>query len=207
MSIPHHSGVGVSTAIAIKTPEHGTGSSDGRRRKVQQGLWERLFCSDCEQFFNGLDHPFFRFWTSPGRFPAVVSQPFLRVRGVDYENTRKFLLSVLWRAHVASSEALSAVELGPHADWIRNVLRSPRGQSLGNDYPIYCYILRDPDTGGIATKTVLTPVRTRTQGQWNYQMAFLGCAWEGIRVQPTATPTGVVHAESERHYRHAHSRL
>ena len=66
-----------SRALALSAP------MDGDVR-YNRGSGSALFCSDCEQFFNGLDHPFFRFWTSPGQFPAVVSQPFLRVRGVDY---------------------------------------------------------------------------------------------------------------------------
>lgn len=155
-------------------------SSDGKqRRKVQQGLRERLFCLDCERFFNELDHPFHRFWSSPSRFSALGNQPFLKIVDVDYETTRDFLLSVLWRAHVASSEVVSAVNLGPHAERIRTILCTGWGGCVSNnDYPIYCYLLRSPETGGIATQLVLTPVRTRTKGQWNYEMAFLGCAWK-----------------------------
>lgn len=162
-------------------------SEERRYRKVQQGLWERLFCSDCEQFFNRLDQPFHRFWAGPDRFPRVFEKPFIVVDGIDYKLTRRFLLSVLWRAHVATSPAVSAVNLGPHADRIRCILRKRQGDTVEGRYPIFCYALQDPKTGAPATRLVLTPVRTRTQGRWNYKVAFLGCAWD-IFVSNQAPP-------------------
>jgi len=160
-----------SRAIAIN-------SEDRRQRKVQQGLREYLFCFDCEQFFKRIEEPFLRFWGVRSRFPETLSQPFVSIRGIDYENTKKFLLSVLWRAHVATNAVLSAVTLGPHADRIRSILRPDADEEVDDGYPIYGYALRDPDTGGLARRLVLTPAKTRTEGQWNYMVAFLGCAWK-----------------------------
>lgn len=155
-------------------------SEDRRRRTVQQGLWERLFCVDCEQFFNRFDYPFHTFWAAPKRFPAVLNEPFVKISGIDYEITSSFLLSVLWRAHVANHKALSGVTLGPHADRIREILQNPDAAAAfpRSRYPIFGYVLYDPECGGIANRIVLTPARTRTDGQWNYLVAFLGCLWK-----------------------------
>ncbi len=162
-----------SRAIAIS-------SEDGRRSKVQSGLWEHLFCEDCETLFNRrFDQPFHRFWSSPRRFPLNLSNTLaIKISGIDHETTRRFLLSVLWRAHVSTKPILSAVKLGPHADRIRHLLVADPGAALDDGYPIYCGALRDPDTGGLARELVFTPARTRTNGQWNYDMAFLGCCWK-----------------------------
>jgi hypothetical protein len=45
-------------------------------------------------------------------------------------------------------------------------------------YPTYCYLLRDPETRGVAKGLVLTPSKKRTEGHWNYDLAFLGCGWK-----------------------------
>jgi hypothetical protein len=58
---------------------------------------------------------------------------------------------------------------------------------VDDGYPMFCYVLRDPDGGAVANRLVLTPVRTRTEGQWNYLVAFLGCAWQ-IFVSGQAPP-------------------
>jgi hypothetical protein len=153
------------------------GSEDRQRRTVQVGLREYLFCRCCEQFFQKIEDPFFLFWSAAGRFPVVLDQLFVRVSGIDYENTRKFLLSILWRAHVATKPVFTAVNLGPHADRIRNILVADAGAGIDDDYPIFCRALRDPDTGGLAKELVLTPARMRLEGRWNYEVAFLGCLW------------------------------
>ena len=160
-------------------------SESGRRRKVQVGVRERLFCSNCEKFFNRIEEPFLTFWRSRDRFPEILDKPYIEIAGIDYENSKKFLLSVLWRAHVAAGEIFSAVDLGPHAE---KILRLVQGDSENQDpYPTYSFVLRDPDTGGLADRCVVTPARKRTSGQLNYEMAFLGCAWK-IFVSSSAPP-------------------
>ena len=106
------------------------------------------------------------------------------MKGFDYDITRRFLLSILWRAHVAQNPVLSAVRLGPHAQKILGIVS---GQETPDDYPIFGYLLRDPATGRVARRLVLTPARTKTDGQWNYLMAFYGCLWK-IFVSRQAAP-------------------
>lgn len=152
-------------------------SEDRKRRVVQQGMKEPLFCLECEGKFNRLETPFAQFWREPSRFPTTLDGLLaLQVHGIDYDNTRRLLLSILWRAHVAQNPVLSAVRLGPHAD---NILEIFSGSSSSDDrYPIFGYLLRDPASGGVARRLVLTPARTKTDGQWNYVMAFYGCLWK-----------------------------
>jgi hypothetical protein len=153
-------------------------SEDRIRRPVQQGLKEPLFCLDCEGKFNRLETPFVRFWKTPNRFPSMLDRTLaVRVDGVDYDNTTKVLLSILWRAHVADAPALSAVRLGPHANKIRAIFMAETRVSP-DDYPIFGFVLRDRSTGGVDRRLVLTPARTKTDGQWNYLMAFFGCLWK-----------------------------
>jgi len=152
-------------------------SEDRKRRVVQQGMKEPLFCLECEGKFNRFETPFARFWGKPNRFPSSLEGLLaVRVDGIDYDNTRKVLLSILWRAHVAENPVLSAVKLGRHADRMLAIFSGPN--SAADDYPMFCYALRDPATGGVARQLVLTPAKTKTDGQWNYLIAFYGCLWK-----------------------------
>ncbi len=152
-------------------------SEDLRQHIVQVGLREHLFCYDCEKYFERIERPFLRFWGAPSRFPAILKQPFFSVSGIDYENTWKLLLSVIWRAHVAALPVLSAVELGPHAETIRCILQDKPAAATADDYPIYGCLLRDPATSALV-KFVVTPAKTRIDGHWGYVVAFLGCYWQ-----------------------------
>jgi len=140
---------------------------------------ELMFCVECEGKFNRLETPFARFWREASRFPTSLDGLLaVQIDGIDYDNTRKLLLSILWRAHVAQNPVLRAVKLGPHADKILAIVSGAGGASSADEYPIFGYLLRDPATGGVARSLVLTPARTKTDGQWNYLMAFYGCLWK-----------------------------
>jgi len=119
-----------------------------------------------------------RFWSDPSRRPDHLNKACVEVQGIDPVATRDFLLSVLWRAHVARGHAFSAVDLGPHSDRILAILRNGSENLTRDPYAVFGYVLREPQTTDVADRLVLTPVKTRTAGQWNYVMAFLGYAWQ-----------------------------
>jgi len=153
-------------------------SSPGRKRKkVQVGHREYLLCPDCEAHFESIERRFLDFWSAGERFPSELSKQYVEVSGADFVNTSLFLLSVLWRGHVAKNEMLSSVDLGPHLTPIRTLLSQPDAGILVN-YPMYGFALRDPDTKSLARWFVFTPIRCRTEGIWNYELGLLGCAWK-----------------------------
>lgn len=149
----------------------------GRPRTVQIGTREYLLCRGCEDLLNRrFDQPFHRFWSRPERFPEFLGDKRkVKISGIDASMTRNFLLSVLWRAH-ASQRELPGIDLGSHAERIRNILLAEPPAELDRDYPTYGYVLRDPKTGGLITY-VLTPASNRHEGARYYCMAFLGCYW------------------------------
>lgn len=54
---------------------------------------------------------------------------------IDYTKTKLFLLSILWRSHLTKRPKFSSIDLGPHADKIRDMIwNSNPGSFL--DYPI-----------------------------------------------------------------------
>lgn len=143
---------------------------------VQTGVWQYMFCQACEDFFNKIETPFLNRWRRPDSLPSNLDRPFVELRDLDYEVTKRFLLSVLWRAHVSSRPEVVAVDLGSHADRIRALLdsASPIPETA---YPVFGYVLRHTD-GSRNDRIVSTPVKTRTDGHWNYLIIFLSCAWK-----------------------------
>lgn len=151
--------------------------SDGSpARPIQQGIWEYLFCRSCEDFFQALETPFLRFWRHPRTLPLRYSSIAIRVAGVDYGNVKRFLLSVLWRAHVSTRSEFAGVNLGPHADRIDRLLREDC-LIAPETYPIFGYALKNVETEGPDAKVLVTPARFRVDGHSSFVIAFLGVAW------------------------------
>ncbi len=178
------------TATALVSPHF-------REHPVQKGLWEHLLCRVCEDHFERIETSFRRYWGDTARFPAKLDAPFLRFSGFDYESTAKFLISVVWRAHVAKHRVLSAVDLGPHAEPMRSILRPGSIGSVGKTYTAVGYVLRDPLEGGLADCLVLSPRRGRLEGRWNYEFALLGILWlVFVSTPPETVPTSCRLGES-----------
>jgi hypothetical protein len=142
---------------------------------VQTGVWQYMFCQACEDFFNKIETPFLNRWRRPDSLPSNLYRPFVELSGLDYEVTKRFLLSVLWRAHVSSRPEVVAVDIGSHADRIRALLDSP-SPIPETTYPVFGYVLRNAD-GSRNDRIVSTPAKTRTDGHWNYLIVRLSCAW------------------------------
>jgi hypothetical protein len=112
------------------------------------------------------------------QFGVEPIAPYVTVTGIDYENTTKFLLSILWRAHVADHEVLRAVDLGSEADRIRDIVNATVGTIGTVPYPVFCYALRN-HAGRLATQLVLTPIATEADdGERSFYIVLLGCAWQ-----------------------------
>jgi len=60
---------------------------------------------------------------------------FSECKNVDYKSFKLFLLSILWRSHITKREKFVLVDLGPHADRIKEMIwNNDAGEEL--EYPI-----------------------------------------------------------------------
>ncbi len=60
---------------------------------------------------------------------------FSECKNVDYKKFKLFLLSILWRSHITVREKFDSVDLGPHADKIKEMIwNNNAGEEL--EYPI-----------------------------------------------------------------------
>ena len=97
-----------------------------RLRKFQTGKFEYLFCKECEGIIS-------RYETHASLvLPRILatdasSQKYLLFKEYDYIKFKLFGLSLIYRFHVSKREH-PEVNLGPHAEKIRKMLRGSCGE-------------------------------------------------------------------------------
>jgi hypothetical protein len=111
-----------------------TGNGKNGWATLQKGVREKLFCNNCEQFFNeNFEKPFRSLWIDNCPLYSPWEKEKILVANVNYSSFKLFHLSVLYRAHVSTLEMFSKVKLGPHAEKIRKMLL------LLDAGPAHCY--------------------------------------------------------------------
>ncbi|MHA7837910.1 MAG: hypothetical protein ACX98W_10665 [bacterium] len=143
---------------------------------MQKGIRQELLCEACENDFSKLERYFKRIWFDEGRIPDVLDEEYLVVSGFDYEQVKLFFLSVLWRASVCTVEGFGQVNLGPHEEKIRQILRSNFAPATDR-YQIMGRILVSRNGNRVNREFVVTPRRKRLGNQWVYEMVFGSVSW------------------------------
>ncbi len=150
-----------------------------KKQFLQKGLREALFCDSCEQLLNkNYEEPFLKVWQQT--LPRPANNPEYLIKNLPYREFKLFLLSVLWRAGVATRKPFLKVNLGDkHEAKIRSMLwNHDPGKPM--EYPILCEILINPDNRMPIEGTVMSPVSKRVEGQRSYTFIFGGCAWRYV---------------------------
>lgn len=94
----------------------------------------------------------------------------LEIENLNYNKTKLFLLSLLWRAHISTKKEFSSVNLGPYAEKIR--LQLFNGTASGeNDLQITIFSLEK--TGGFST-FIGSPIKHKIEHATYYSMLILG---------------------------------
>ena len=145
-----------------------------RVRAEQKGWRERLLCDACERQLNDdYEKPMSRDWPIPARM-TIGNE---RLTGLDYETVKLFLLSVLWRAHVAARGEFANTSLGDiHGERMREMIRN-RDPGAPDEYQVAGTVLVQPDSDIVFHSLVMGSMRTRMIGRHTHLMVFGGCAW------------------------------
>lgn len=153
-----------------------TGTGPRGWRYLQRGMVERLLCDDCEQLINdNYELPFYRNWIRNCPIPNPWGQRSHINTNSDYDTTKLFHLSILFRASVSSLATFNQVDLGPHEEPIRQMLLNSNAGALG-DYPFYGYAVTHHRDNRLV-KVITRPLRCRFEGQWHYQTLYGGLMW------------------------------
>ncbi len=145
-----------------------------RERFRQQGLYEKLLCTDCETIFSTfekhVDHVFFKeFYHQETNRPGEIM-----IVNLDYAKFKLFQLSVIWRASVAKHPFFSNVALGPHEERIRLMLLAG---NPGKFYEYGCMIFGLKADPGQGFDLIISPDHGKIEGHMAYRFIFGGCLW------------------------------
>lgn len=147
-----------------------------RRRPIQTGYWERLFCQECEKNLNLYDDYFASAWFQSGLRPTTVRGKIVSIPGLDYKRFKLFHMSVLWRAGISSRPEFETVRLGPHEGRLRRMLLAEDpGEAF--EYPFWGLMLNDAETGRVYDDVLIQPEMSKALGHTIYHFMFGGCSW------------------------------
>src|SRR5262245_8041911 len=164
-----------------------------RQKPMQQGVREPLLCLECEGHLNNsFERPNISLWRS-----MVTQQPVgnttitaleleenitvLKFEGFDYSSFKLLLLSMLWRASVATHADYVVVDLGPHEELIRQMLYEKNPGSV-DDYRCIVCIPKAPNFGLMAA-----PVKAQSNHGIDYRFLLPGVIL-GFVVANSASP-------------------
>jgi hypothetical protein len=146
-------------------------------KPLQKGLREHLFCTDCEQHFNEhYEKPFRAQWCVTAPLPNPWTEPDVYWVNMDYATFKLFHLTTLFRASVSSLPTYSAVDLGPHEERLRNMLRD---QDPGQfwQYPIMGQVVIHHKTGRVIDMITWPEMFKDHDGRRCYRMLYAGVEW------------------------------
>ena len=207
--IAHHTRVSVRAAIRRETGLYLANPPELREWQLQKGLREHLLCEECEGRLNRLETP--SSLALRAFLDAVDGTPpgkrHVHVPGHDGRIVWETVLSVLWRAAVAQNSYFSRVDLGPHQERLRLLLRGESGAL--EDYPCLIAGRRAPTNAQEAA--MVPPQRLRLWGCTVYQLHLPRLTWvifvashrpPGLNYEPALPDadgglTGIVARKSE----------
>ena len=148
--------------------------------------YDYLLCGPCDGFIGKqYDEPFKLSWYDEGKCPpstggeevAAEGTNYVLVRGLNYHQTKLFILSVLWRASVSKLPMFDTIHLGQkHEKCIRSMLLDGDGGSSARYFILGRAILT---LGEIDHSVVWPPVpsQDKVDGRRIYAMIFAGVEW------------------------------
>jgi hypothetical protein len=144
-----------------------------KERKQQRGPTERLLCARCDNVRLQRNEDYFaRLWSRAELPNTVRLNRFLVFRDHDYKRVKNFLLSVLWRMSVSSSDMFEEVSLGKkHEESLRVGLLEDR-EFEEDEFPVTItapYFEKE-----FFKDLILPPSASRMEGNKTYRCVIAG---------------------------------
>lgn len=151
----------------------------------QKGIRERLLCDKCEQRFSEWER--YASLVLKGGIPLTHQREgnVIRVSGLDYTRFKLFQLSVLWRAGVSTLHFFQKVELGEHAEILRQLLLAGDPGSVDR---YGCLMFGLKNEGQKLTNLIVPPKKVQISGHVAYRFVFGGFLWAMFVLSHSAMP-------------------
>lgn len=142
--------------------------------REQKGLREQLLCDACEQKFSVRER--YASLVLKGGLPVSYRREgnTVFVGGLDYRQFKLFQLSVLWRAGVSSLPFFEKVQLGKHAEILRQLLLAG---DPGDPERYGCFMFGLKYEAEAFTGLIMQPGKVRLNGHVAYRFVFGGFLW------------------------------
>jgi hypothetical protein len=157
-----------------------------RNQLKQKGERERLLCDDCESLLSKYER--YASLVLGGDLPIQVGRDgnLLTFSGFDYKNFKLFQLSILSRAGVSTLPLFERVQLGPHAERLRALLRA---EDPGPAELYACIMSVLTTSAGVVPTLIMQPTRGRNHGKPTYKFTMGGLMWVYfVTSQPPGDP-------------------
>ena len=141
----------------------------------QKGEREYLLCTECEGLFSKYER--YGSLLLSGRLQMQVERDdnLLILSGIDYRKFKIFQLSILWKAGVSTLPLFERVQLGPHAESIRQLLIS-EDPGLAEQYACIMWLLAT--STGVVPRFITQPTALRSLGVRAYKFIMAGLMWQ-----------------------------
>jgi hypothetical protein len=150
-----------------------TNHPDQYPKKSPIGVYDQnILCSECEAIFGVYDdYAISVFRDKKITFKDVIFNGHIvgYLIRPDYKKLKFFFLSVLWRAAVSTHEYYSHVELGPHIEKLRVLVKNQTETTPGLYPVLLTKFNEEPEI-----VPMLGPWRTKVECAWHYHFVFLG---------------------------------
>lgn len=144
---------------------------------IQKGLREKLLCKACEGRLSRLEGDFNLKWKEV--CPDSVTDDHFIIKGLNYSDFKLFLLSILWRASVASRPEFEVLKLGKFEEQVRQmILAGDPGKE--DDFGIMAGFFVSPVTRQICKGIVAMSSPFTLDGHEGYAFIFGGVRWQFI---------------------------
>lgn len=148
--------------------------AQGNIQRRQQGLWEYLFCDECEQLLSReYENYFADLWLNNNALPNSIASNTYTIENIDYLKFKLYHLSILFRTSISSLPEFTGIHLGPHEETIRQMLLS---QDDNDNYQIAASVLIHEDRT-VEKRIITFPKWVSHNAHTFYQTIFSGCAW------------------------------
>jgi hypothetical protein len=145
-----------------------------KARKWQKGFREKLLCRDCEDKLNKLETYAAQVLFGGAEISFERMNNFIIMRDVDYNKFKLFQLSLIWRAGASALQQYSNVNLGPHEEKLRSMIKK---ENPGKPSEYGCLLIFTPSYFQITSKIMMLAQETRFDGHRCYMFLLSGVTW------------------------------
>ena len=144
-----------------------------------KGVYEKLLCDDCDNKIIGKyeNHASKVLFGDGKKEIEVETKEFgYLIHNVDYKLFKLFQISLIWRASISKRDEVIRINLGPHAEKMREMLLNEKPGEIYN-YGVIIYLF--PKTSKVMKGLIISPelLHQKVEGNRIYRAIFNGLLW------------------------------